>query len=119
METLEVGPAERLNGEPVIFRGCGASELMIIVIGSALVIFPAVLFLAAAAGAFAMGMGIGAVLLIASIVTLANWFQRVKRGRPLGHYQQALKLWLESGGFVRTGMVQNEGHWDVGRRDAG
>ena len=113
----DIASAERLNGEPVIFRGCGASELMTIVVLSALVIFPTTLLVATLFGAFSMGMGIGAALLVASIIGSATWFQRIKRGRPLGHYQQAFKLWMENQGFMRTGSIRTEGYWDAGRRD--
>lgn len=118
MSDVDPVSAERLNGEPVIFRGCGASELMTIVMVSSLIIFPTVLSVATLANAFAMGMGIGAALLLGSVVLLATWFQRLKRGRPLGHYQQALKLWLENGGFMRSGAIRHDGNWDLGRRES-
>ena len=85
--------SQRLNGEPVIFRGCGSSELLMILVGAAAVLYPVTVGIAGFFGAFAMGIGLATVLLVGVVVILATWFQRIKRGRPHGHYQQMVRLW--------------------------
>ena len=74
--------ADRLNAEPAIFKGCSSSELGMIV-GLAIVIWlPLSLLLAWLLGAITMGFGIAGVGVVATVVTLATLFQRIKRGRP-------------------------------------
>ena len=50
--------ADRLNAEPVIFKGCSSSELGMIVAVAALVWLPLSLLLAWLLGAITMGFGI-------------------------------------------------------------
>ena len=72
--------ADRLNAEPVIFRGCSSSELGMIV-GVAVVLWlPLSLLLAWLLGAITMGFGIAGVGVVATVVVCATLFQRIKRG---------------------------------------
>ena len=107
--------ADRLNTEPVVFKGCSSFELGIIVGLSALVWLPASLLLAGLAGALTMGFGIAAIGVVASVVLLAGLFQRLKRGRPDGYYQQRFLIALESRGLRRPTFIRRAGAWDTGR----
>lgn len=107
--------ADRLNAEPVIFRGCSSSELGMIV-GLAIVVWlPFSLLLAWLLGAVTMGFGIAGVGVVATVVVLATLFQRIKRGRPEGYYQQWLRIWFHRLGLYRTPWVLRSGSWDIGR----
>lgn len=107
--------ADRLNAEPAIFRGCSSSELGMIV-GLAIVIWlPLSLLLAWLLGAITMGFGIAGVGVVATVVVMATLFQRIKRGRPEGYYQQWLRIRLQSMGLYRVPWVLRSGSWDLGR----
>ncbi|NKB61247.1 MAG: TIGR03750 family conjugal transfer protein [Gammaproteobacteria bacterium] len=107
--------ADRLNAEPAIFKGCSSSELGMIV-GLAIVVWlPLSLLLAWLLGAVTMGFGIAGVGVVATVVVMATLFQRIKRGRPEGYYQQWLRIRLQSMGLVRAPWVLRSGSWDIGR----
>ena len=107
--------ADRLNAEPAIFRGCSSSELGVIVAVAAAVWLPVSLLLAGLLGAVTMGFGIAGVGVVATVVAMASLFQRVKRGRPDGYYQQRLVLWLDAKGLRRSPFIRRSGGWDIGR----
>ena len=107
--------ADRLNAEPAIFKGCSSSELGTIV-GLAIVVWlPLSLLLAWLLGAITMGFGFAGVGVVATVVVVATLFQRIKRGRPDGYYQQWLRIRLQSTGLYRTPWVLRSGSWDIGR----
>ena len=107
--------ADRLNAEPAIFKGCSSSELGMIV-GLAIVVWlPLSLLLAWLLSAITMGFGIAGVGVVATVVVMATLFQRIKRGRPEGYYQQWLRIRLQTIGLYRTPWVLRSGPWDIGR----
>ena len=107
--------ADRLNAEPAIFKGCSSSELGVIVGVAALVWLPVSLILAGLAGAVTMGFGIAGVGIVATVLLMASLFQRLKRNRPDGYYQQRILLWLDDRGLRRSPFVRRSGAWDIGR----
>ena len=107
--------ADRLNAEPAIFKGCSSSELGVIVGVAALVWLPVSLILAGLAGAVTMGFGIAGVGIVATVLLMASLFQRLKRNRPDGYYQQRVVLWLDGRGLRRSPFVRRSGAWDIGR----
>ena len=107
--------ANRLNAEPAIFKGCSSSELGVIVGVAALVWLPVSLILAGLAGAVTMGFGIAGVGIVATVLLMASLFQRLKRNRPDGYYQQRIVLWLDDRGLRRSPFVRRSGAWDIGR----
>ena len=107
--------ADRLNAEPAIFKGCSSSELGVIVGVAALVWSPVSLILAGLAGAVTMGFGIAGVGILATVLLMASLFQRLKRNRPDGYYQQRIVLWLDDHGLRRSSFVRRSGAWDIGR----
>ena len=107
--------ADRLNAEPVIFRGCSSSELGMIV-GVAVVLWlPLSLLLAWLLGAITMGFRLARVAPVATVVPYATLFQRIKRGRPEGYYQQRIRIRLHDLGLHRSPWVRRSGAWDIGR----
>ena len=111
--------AERLNAEPAIFKGCSSSELGVIVAVAGLLWLPVSLALAGLAGAVTMGFGIAGVGVVATVVATASLFQRLKRNRPDGYYQQRVLLWLHDRGLRRSPFVRRAGVWDLGRTGDG
>lgn len=111
--------ADRLNAEPAIFKGCASSELGIIVGVAALVWLPVSLIVAGLAGAVTMGFGLAGVGIVATVLLMASLFQRLKRNRPDGYYQQRLVLWLDDKGLWRSPVVRRSGDWDIGRTTHG
>ena len=107
--------ADRLNAEPAIFKGCSSSELGVIVGVAALVWLPLSLIVAGLAGAVTMGFGIAGVGIVATVLLMASLFQRLKRNRPDGYYQQRIVLWLDDRGLRRSPFVRRSGAWDIGR----
>jgi len=107
--------ADRLNVEPAIFRGCSSSELGVIVGVAALIWLPVSLLLAWLMGAVTMGFGIAGVGVVATVIVTASLFQRFKRGRPDGYYQQQIMIWLDDHGLRRSSFVRRTGAWDIGR----
>ncbi|MBX3707120.1 MAG: TIGR03750 family conjugal transfer protein [Pseudomonadales bacterium] len=107
--------ADRLNAAPAIFKGCSSSELGVIVGVAALVWLPVSLILAWLAGAVTMGFGIAGVGIVATVLLMASLFQRLKRNRPDGYYQQQIVLWLDDRGLKRSPFVRRTGAWDIGR----
>lgn len=111
--------ADRLNAEPAIFKGCSSSELGIIVGVAALFWLPVSLLLAGLMGAVTMGFGIAGVGVVGTVILSASLFQRLKRGRPDGHYQQRFSIWLSDHRLHRALFIRRTGAWDIGRnRDA-
>lgn len=107
--------ADRLNAEPAIFKGCSSSELGVIVGVAALVWLPVSLILAGLAGAVTMGFGIAGVGIVATVLLMASLFQRLKRNRPDGYYQQRIVIWLDDRGVRRSPFVRRSGAWGIGR----
>ena len=107
--------ADRLNAEPAIFKGCSSSELGVIVGVAALVWLPLSLILAGLAGAVTMGFGIAGIGIVATVLVMASLFQRLKRNRPDGYYQQRIVLWLDDRRIKLSPFVRRSGAWDIGR----
>ncbi|MEM1402963.1 MAG: TIGR03750 family conjugal transfer protein [Pseudomonadota bacterium] len=107
--------ADRLNVEPVIFKGCSASELGVIVGVAAVIWLPLSLLIAGLAGAITMGFGLAGLGIVATVLATASVFQRLKRNRPDGYYQQRLLIWLDEVGLRRAPFVRRSGAWDIGR----
>ncbi|MCG8023940.1 MAG: TIGR03750 family conjugal transfer protein [Candidatus Thiodiazotropha endolucinida] len=107
--------ADRLNAEPAIFKGCSSSELGVIVVVAALVWLPVSLLLAGLLGAVTMGFGLAGVGVVATVIVMASLFQRLKRGRPDGYYQQQFSIWLSDHGLRRSPFIRRSGAWDIGR----
>ena len=107
--------ADRLNVEPVIFKGCSSSELGLIVGVAALVWLPVSLLLAGLMGAVTMGFGLAGVGVVGTVIVMASLFQRLKRGRPDGYYQQQISIWLADHGVRHSPFIRRSGAWDIGR----
>ena len=107
--------ADRLNAEPAIFKGCSSSELGVIVGVAALVWLPISLVATGLAGAITMGFGLAGIGIVATVIVMAALFQRLKRNRPDGYYQQRIVIWLDDRRLRRAPFIRRSGAWDIGR----
>ncbi|MDN3519011.1 TIGR03750 family conjugal transfer protein [Aquisalimonas lutea] len=109
-------PTERLNEEPAIFRGCSSSELVGILVGAIGFWLPTLVLVGFAVGYPMVGVGGAAAATLATVFVAATVFQRIKRGRPIGYYQQLAILVLHRARIRRAPIVLRSGPWDLGRR---
>ena len=110
--------ADRLNVEPAIFKGCSSSELGVIVTLAIIIWLPVSVLLAWALGAPSMGLGIAGITIVLTVVITAVVFQRVKRGRPDGYYQQQFIIGLSRVRLCRSPFIRRNGSWAIGRTQA-
>ncbi|WP_242464610.1 TIGR03750 family conjugal transfer protein [Halorhodospira abdelmalekii] len=108
--------AERLNEEPPVFRGCSSSELVAILTAGTLFWLPVGIAIGWMFGRAMMGIGGAAIMVLATVFVAATIFQKVKKGRPTGYYQQRFRLALHRAGLMRAPVILRSGSWDVGRR---
>ncbi|EAN4681537.1 TIGR03750 family conjugal transfer protein [Salmonella enterica] len=115
-QTIEFLP-DRLNREPVVFRGMTTTELFIALGGgllSGLVcgIFPAILL-----GIWALvptGALVGAAL---AVLIGGKWLARLKRGRPDTWLYRVMGARLARHGFGDPKLVQKSAVWVARRSD--
>ena len=107
--------ADRLNSEPLIFRGCSNSELGMILLGAVLFWVPVSLMLAAAFGAVAMGLGFSGLGILATVYFGATVFQLIKRGRPDNYYQHLMMIRLNDVKLWKSNLIRRTGFWSLGR----
>ena len=107
--------ADRLNVEPAIFKGCSSSELGLIVGISVVLWLPLSLFIAWLFGAITLGFGLAGVGVVATVMVCATLFQRIKRNRPEGYYQQQWRLRCHELGLCQCPWIRRSGAWDIGR----
>ena len=106
---------ERLNAEPPIFRGCGSSELLMLVTINVALWLPLSILVAWLMGALTMALGLAAVATVLGVMAGAGVLSRLKRNRPDGYYQQRFRCWLHDRRLVRSPFIRRSGHWDLGR----
>jgi len=109
--------ADRLNQEPVIFRGSTNSELGLILLCAVIFWVPVGLIIGALIGAVVMGLGLATLAVLLTILIGSTLFQRIKRGRPDNYYQHCLLLKLNKSGLRKSVLILRTGAWDLGRTE--
>ena len=109
--------ADRLNQEPVIFRGSTNSELGVILLCGVIFWVPVGLILGAMMGAVVMGLGLSTLGVLLTIFFGSTFFQRIKRGRPDNYYQHLVIIKLSRLGLRKSLLILKGGAWDLGRSD--
>ena len=109
--------ADRLNVEPAIFKGCSSSELGVIVGVATFLWLPVSIGLAGTFGAMTLGFGLAGIGTVATVILVTAGFQRLKRNRPDGYYQQRTAIWLQDHGLRQASLVRHSGAWSLGRSD--
>ena len=107
--------ADRLNSEPVIFRGSTNSELGMILLVGVLVWVPLGILIAGLFGSISMCLGISAVGVLFTVFFGSTLFQRIKRGRPDNYYQHIMIIKLNKLGIKKSQLIQKQGAWSLGR----
>jgi conjugative transfer region protein (TIGR03750 family) len=108
--------AERLNDEPPIFRGCSSSELGLITGLAILIWLPISVLVAWVLGAATMGLGLAGIAIVVTVIVTGSVFQRIKRGRPDGYYQQKLMIALARLRLRPSPFIRQDGNWSIGRQ---
>lgn len=107
---------DRLNREPVVFRGLTTTELFLalsvgLVVGALLGSFPAITL-----GIWALipsgAVGGGALL----VLTGGRYMARLKRGRPDTWLYRSIDAWFSRHGVGSAELVQRSAVWSVRRR---
>lgn len=106
---------DRLNGEPIVYRGLTAPELGLLAAGAVALCMPVSLLILGLAGYFMMGFGVGALLVLALLWVASGWIQAVKRGKPAGYHVLRFELFLHDLGLRRTPYIRYSGIWDLRR----
>jgi conjugative transfer region protein (TIGR03750 family) len=106
---------DRLNGEPVVFRGLTSSELALLAAGSVGFWLPLCLVTAGFAGYLMMGFGLAALLGVGTVWLASAWIQALKRGKPDGYHVLRLELALHDLKLRTSPFIRYSGVWDVRR----
>ncbi len=106
---------ERLNDEPVIFRGYTDSEFVVAMVLAVSVSLPAGLFGGILLGRIAIGIGLSMASSIALVVLGASVYQNWKRGRPLFWLQQRAAIALVDLGLTGARLARRRAVMSVGR----
>ncbi len=110
---------ERLNDEPVIFRGYTDSEFVLSMALAGGACLPAGIAAGLALGSVSMGIGGAMMAAIGLVVLGASAYQNWKRGRPAFWLQQRAALSLAGAGLARPRMLRRRGAMGLGREDLG
>ncbi|MCK4609176.1 MAG: DUF3487 family protein [Gammaproteobacteria bacterium] len=106
----------RLNFDPVIFKGCSERELYFTIIGVSLPICAIFgLFGYLAWSNIFYGILIGAVLSLAVVFFALGIVEKIKRDKEPGYVQQLITFKLEQKGFIKTPIIRRSGIWMIGR----
>ena len=106
---------DRLNGEPVVYRGLTSTELGIVAGGAIGLWLPISLLILGYAGYLMMGFGVAALLAVGTVWLTSSWIQAMKRGRPDGYHVLQLELLLHDLKLHRSNFTRYSGLWDIRR----
>ncbi|USB67188.1 TIGR03750 family conjugal transfer protein [Klebsiella pneumoniae] len=115
-QTIEFLP-DRLNREPVVFRGMTTTELFMVLAGGFLAGLTGGVFPAALLGIWALvpsGALAGAAL---AIMVGGKWLAQLKRGRPDTWLYRMTGAWYARHGFGDPKLVQQSAAWVTRRSD--
>lgn len=107
---------DRLNGEPIVYRGLTTRELGLLAAAAVALWLPASLLVLGLAGYFMMGFGVGALLALGTVWVGSGYIQAVKRGKPTGYHVLRFELLLHDLKLKRTSYIRYAGVWDIRRR---
>lgn len=107
---------DRLNGEPIVYRGLTTRELAFLAAAAIALWLPASLFVLGIAGYFMMGFGVAALLALGTVWLASGYIQAVKRGKPMDYHILRLELLLHDLKLRRSPYIRYTGAWDIRRR---
>jgi conjugative transfer region protein (TIGR03750 family) len=106
---------DRLNGEPIVFRGLTSSELGALAGVTVAGWLPVNLVLCGYLGYFMMGFGLAGLCTVATVWFASSAVQNLKRGKPDGYHLLKLALLLHDLKLRRSPFIRYTGVWDVRR----
>ena len=109
---------DRLNGEPIVFRGLTSVELGTLAGLAVAFWLPLSSPLCAVLGVFMLGFGLAGLLTVGTVWSASWWIQALKRGKPDGYHRLRLKLLLEDLKLRPSGFIRYSGPWDIRRSAA-
>lgn len=104
-----------LNEEAVVFRGLTSTEIVIVTVISTLFWTVITFIVGAAIGKTTTVIGFTFVLVLITVFVLGTIMQKIKRGRPPGHYQHLIALFFGRHKIKRTTHVIFDGSFSMGR----
>lgn len=113
--TLDGVLASRVNGEPLIFKGCTSSELNLLFLSAMGFWLPVCVIAGLIGGAVTLGIGIAFALGLVTVFIGAVAFQRMKRNRPDGYYAHKIMLTLQRWRLKDFGFDDPDGPLALGR----
>lgn len=113
MSSIDFLP-DRLNAEPVVFRGLTNREIMGLAGFGLLFWIPFCSIVAALYGKAVFGLPGGVMLMLLQVYLASIYLTRFKRSKPENYHMDALAVWLQTKGFNK-GLVLYHGVWDVVR----
>jgi len=108
---------ERINHEPLIFRGMSSSELRTGLIVTLVTLLPVCILIGSLINRMLVGLGLIGIFTMISLMFMGSVFQRIKRGRPDGFYQQRVALFLSRLNIRSNSAIKYSGRWSNGRID--
>ena len=109
--------ADRLNEEPVIFRGSTNSELGLIMTFAVIFWVPCAILLGVLFGAVVLSLGISSLAILATVWFGTSIFQSIKRGKPNNYYQHRVIIGLDRLQLRKSNLIIRGGMWDLGRTE--
>ncbi len=107
---------DRLNADPVVFRGMTNREVLWLA-GTGLAIWLPVCFLVAWLAGYAIfGLAGGLLLMIGQVWVASLYLMRAKRGKPEGYHLETILIALQKRGLGNCGATLYSGPWDIVRR---
>ena len=107
--------AIRVNDPPTVFRGCTASELIFLAVGSFIVLAPLCMMAMSFLGGWMLGLGASFLLMLGTVFIAATILQRVKRNRPPNYYQHLIAIALHRRGILKSRFRLPKGRLTLGR----
>jgi conjugative transfer region protein (TIGR03750 family) len=110
---------DRLNGEPIVFRGLTTTELGALAGLSVAFWLPLGLAVCATLGYLMMGFGLAGLLTVGTVWVASTWIQALKRGKPDGYHLLRLQLLLHDLKLRTSPFIRYSGLWDIRRSRRG
>ena len=108
---------ERINDEPIILKGMTSTELRLAIYVSFGFWLPVSIILGVTIGKIQLLLGFVGVAGILSVLAVGSIFQKVKRNKPDGYYQQLVTIFLSKIGLKKMPFIKYSGAWSVGRNN--
>ena len=106
---------DRLNQEPVVFRGLTNTELFQTLGFSFFGWCPICVLIASFFGMGILGIGVAVLMSMLTLMVVGARLQAIKRNLPDGQHVVIFKRWLQKKGIKNSGYCLYSGSWDIRR----